>query len=174
MELKQYEIIDNFVDLKLFQEIKNYLLDEHTPWYLKKEDTINSNNKNGFFSSCYYNNSKPNNPLFYTHVVPILEKLNAFSVLQVRANLTFRDKDCISSDWHTDHNSPLGTTSILFFTNCNSKTQLQLGEKIINVDSVENRLIKFKSLIKHKVIYQDDVHRRLVLNLNYITINGEI
>ena len=53
MELKQYEIIDNFVDLKLFQEIKNYLLNERTPWYLKKEDTINSNNKNGFFS-CFW------------------------------------------------------------------------------------------------------------------------
>ena len=175
MELKQHEIIDNFIDLKLFQKIKNFFLDENTPWYFKKEDTPdNSNNKNGFFCFCYYNHATPKHPFFYEHIAPILEKLNAFSVLQVRTNLVFRDKDCVSSNWHTDYKSSIATSAILFFNNCNSKTELQLDDKVISVNSVENRLVKFKSSIKHRVIYQDDIHKRLVLNFNYITENGDI
>jgi hypothetical protein len=51
---------------------------------------------------------------------------------------------------------------------------LKINDKIISIDSKENRLLKFKSTIMHKLIYHTDVHKRIVINFNYITENGNI
>ena len=176
MELNQYKLIDNFLDQDEYTKIKSFLEQESTPWFFRKSDTYipGKKSKNGFFSFCAYNFWRPDNLNFYNLTLPILTKLNCFVPIQIRANLSLRDKDSIESSWHTDHDCVLGTTAILYFNTCNAKTLLKINDKIISINSKENRLLKFNSSVLHKLVYHTDVHKRIVINFNYITENGNI
>jgi len=169
---KNYQIVDNFLEKDHYNKLKDFLYGSDIPWFFRKNDVENpktGHNKNGFFNFCWYNNSRPNSHLFDEHLNPVLNKLNSYALVQVRANLTLRDVDSVDSDWHTDDNVRHGTTAILSFTTCNAKTLLEVDNKTISIDSTENRLIKFKCTIPHKLVYSTDTHRRIIMNLNYIT-----
>ena len=160
------KIVDNFLEDKLYQDIKTFITSENIPWYLRKEDTINSYNKNGYYTFSYFNQNCINHPMFNKHIEPILNKLNTEFPIEVRANLTHRDKDAIESDYHIDR--PFKCMSaILFLTSCNSKTILKIDNKEKKVDSVENRILIFDSNILHKVKYQTNIHKRYLINFNY-------
>lgn len=175
-----YKIIDNFLSEEFYNYLSKDLKGEDIPWFFRYEDTskksILNKTNNGFFSFCYYNNLRPDHPLFDKHIVPILKKLNVISCLQVRANLTVRDKDHLESGFHTDcveEKSPCIETAILYLTTCNAKTVLKIGEKKVFIDSLENRLLLFDNSIQHKVIYQNDCHKRYVINFNFIRNKNE-
>lgn len=170
MSLKKnsFKIIDNFLDDEFYKNLNTVIKGEFFNWFIEKEDTTNNNkNLNGFFNHNFFNNYEPASPYFKTLIVPILEKLNICSIINIRANLSLRDVDTIESGVHTDNESNSAYTAILFLTKCNAKTVLKLPEKKINVESIENRILIFKSKIKHKVIYHTDVHKRFVINFNF-------
>jgi len=163
-----YKIINNFLDKDMYKNIKYFLHSEDTPWYFKSVDSPhNTKNKNGFFSFCWYNNNRPHHVKYDEHIVPILEKLNYKSTIQVRANLIFRDKDTVETNYHKDYEHNNSKTAILYFTTCNAKTILNIDNEEIKVDSIENRMLIFNTNIKHKVVYQTDLHKRIVINFNY-------
>tara|TARA_R110000782_G_scaffold185454_1_gene275614 strand:- start:87 stop:611 length:525 start_codon:yes stop_codon:yes gene_type:complete len=168
LEKNSFKIIDNFLDDELYKNLNTVLKGEFFNWFIEKEDTDdNTKNLNGFFNHNFYRNNEPASPYFKTLIIPILEKLNIFSIINIRANLSLRDVDTIESGVHTDNESNSAYTAILFLTKCNAKTVLELPEKKINVESIENRMLIFKSKIKHKVIYHTDVHKRFVINFNF-------
>ena len=164
-----FKIIDNFIDENLYKNLSDTIKSENIPWFFRKEDTSNfSNSKNGFFSFCFYNNHKPDHDLFEPLILPILKKLNFLTCIQVRANLCFRDVDAKESAYHLDYDHPNVTTGILYLTNCNGKTILKVDNKEVSVDSVENRFVIFPAQTQHKLIYHTDVHKRYVINFNFI------
>jgi len=164
-----YKIIDNFLKKEFYNQLSKILKSEKVPWYFKFEDTTHySNNKNGFFSHCFYNYDKPDSDLYIPFILPILEKLNYISCVQVRANLCLRDKDAIESGYHMDYNNSNVTTAILYLTTCDAKTVLNINNEEIFIDSIENRLLIFNAKTLHKAIYQKDTHKRYVINFNYI------
>jgi hypothetical protein len=165
-----YKIIDNFLDKNLYDTIKLYIQSDQIPWYLKQTDVLSDKKtkSNGFFNFCYYNNDRPDHPFFDPHITPILKKLKSITCIQVRVNLVVRDIDTKESLYHTDVKSKNTTTAILYFTTCNAKTILNIDNKKIYVDSVENRILIFNSNILHKVKYQTDTHKRYVMNFNYV------
>jgi hypothetical protein len=165
-----YKIIDNFLDDESYKNLNYVIKSNSFNWFIEKEDTINNNknlNLNGFFNHVFYNNYEPVSSYFKTLIVPILKKLNVCSIINIRANLSLRDVDTIECGVHTDNYSNSAYTAILFLTKCNSKTILELPGKKINVESIENRMLIFKSKIKHKVIYHTDVHKRFAINFNF-------
>ena len=168
-----YKVIDNFLEKDLYHRIANEIKGESIPWYFRKTDVRVKNknavtkNKNGYFNFCYYNDYKPDHPLFYPHITPILKTLNCTACIHIRSNLYFRDKDCIESKYHTDFPIDNSTTAIFFLTSCNAKTILKIKNKKVPVNSVENRMLIFKTTIPHKVLYQTDVHKRYIINFNY-------
>mgnify|MGYP003124075172 FL=1 len=163
-----YKVIDNFLDDESYKNLNNVIKGGFFNWFVEKEDTDdNTKNLNGFFNHNFFNNHEPASPYFKTLIIPILEKLNICSIINIRANLSLRDKDTIESGLHTDNKSNSAYTAILFLTKCNAKTVLELPDKKINIESIENRMLIFKSKIKHKVIYHTDVHKRFVINFNF-------
>lgn len=168
MELNQYEVIDNFLEKEHYNFLKNFFLNEETPWFFRKTDTENTKNKNGYFCFNFYNNPKPSFWPLSDHLGPLFDKLNVFVPISIRANMSFRDIDTIESGWHVDYDTVISTTAILYFNSCNAKTVLKINDEEIKVDNVENRLLRFNSKIKHKIIYQTDIHKRIIMNLNYI------
>jgi len=163
-----YKIIDNFLDLESYKNLSYIIKGDSFNWFFEKEDTTDSSkNINGFFRHLFFSDYEPSSPYFKTLIVPILKKLNVFSNINTRANLCLRDVDTIECGVHTDNYSNSAYTAILFLTKCNSKTILELPGEKINVESVENRMLIFKSKIKHKVIYHTDVQKRFVINFNF-------
>jgi|TARA_R110002012_G_scaffold51718_2_gene133401 hypothetical protein len=167
-----HKVIDNFLNVKDYNNIYNFLKSEDTPWYFKNDDVtqeknVISLNKNGFFNFCFYNNYSPSHQSFYTLIPPLIEKLNAQAIIQIRANLVFRDKDSIESAYHNDYLYKDSFTAIYYLTSCNAKTVLKIDDREIPIDSVENRMLLFPCKILHKVIYQTDLHKRYLLNINF-------
>jgi|TARA_R100001460_G_scaffold6517_4_gene17104 hypothetical protein len=162
-------VIDNFLKPQEFKNILKDFESENFPWFFKKEDVPgNRLNKNGFFNHCYFNNIV-NSSYFNSHIVPFIDKLNVKKFTHVRANLTLRDKDSLQCAYHTDNNDIKSITAIFFLTNCNSVTKIRLGNNIKQIESVQNRIVIFKSFTPHKVIYPTNVHKRFVINFNYET-----
>ena len=138
--MQKINIIDNFLPEELHLQIKNFLYGQEVPWFFRHTDvTPITNNKNGFFSFCYYNHNRPDHLKYFEHIVPIWKLLNIddVGITQVRANLNFRDKDCIESGFHTDKEG--GKTSILYLTTCNGKTVFKDNDNEIAVDNIDNR-----------------------------------
>ena len=155
-----YKVIDNFLDDESYKNLNNVIKGGFFNWFIEKEDTDDNNkNLNGFFNHNFFNNHEPASPYFKSLIIPILKN--------IRANLSLRDVDTIESGLHTDNESNSAYTAIFFLTKCNAVTVLELPEKKINVKSIENRMLIFKSKIKHKVIYHTDVHKRFVINFNF-------
>ena len=167
-----YKIIDNFLSKEFYDFISNELKDLKTPWYFQENDVPGVKN-NGFFSFCYYNNFRPMHNMFDSHITPILNRLDVKSCIQVRANLVFRDIDTIECPYHNDNDCLYSTTAIFYLTNCNAQTILKINDKEVCIDSVENRMLLFDTNILHKVKYQTDVHKRYVINFNFIRNKNE-
>tara|TARA_R100001460_G_scaffold37492_4_gene71841 strand:+ start:63 stop:581 length:519 start_codon:yes stop_codon:yes gene_type:complete len=167
-----YKIIDNFLEKSLYEKISKQIKGNDIPWFKRDLDVdlegVKNNNKNGYFTFCYYNNFKPDHPLFFEHMPLILEKLNVLSLIQIRCNLTFRDKDTIESAYHTDYNSSKAITGIYFLSTCNAQTVLKIKEKEVFIDNIENRMLLFSTNILHKAIYQTDTHKRYLINFNFL------
>ena len=163
------QIIDNFLEPELYENISNFLKSHNTNWWFQKDytDASLTKNKNGFFEFLFYNYRRPLSPKFNDLIEPVLTKLEVDACIQVRANLVVRDKDTIECGWHTDGGNPAATTGILYLTNCNAKTVLSTKEGEVFVDSIENRMLLFPQTTRHKVIYQTDVHKRYIVNFNY-------
>ena len=164
-----YKIIDDFLDKESYELLSKAIKSETVPWYFRAADTTGHTlNKTGFFGYGFYNYYKPDHAAFDSLILPILKKLNSIACVQVRANLCFRDIDAKESAYHIDYDHPFVTTGILYLTNCNGKTILKNSEKEHSIDSIENRMLLFPAQTEHKLIYQTDVHKRYVINFNFI------
>ena len=175
------KIIDNFLDLETFKNIKKEMLQSsgYFDWYY--QDTVTSDQKinegefqfthmfflagpRGFAGSTikdmHANFSKKNYPL----IEPIINKINPFSVVKVKANLLIKTEEIKKYDFHVDFVKEDLTTAIFYMNTCNGYTLFEDGTK---VNSVENRLLEFDSKLKHTGTTCTDKNIRVVINFNY-------
>lgn len=161
-----YKIIDNFLEKESLNNLNNiFESKEELPWFYR-ENMVGSND-NHYFTHSFYNYHTIRSP-FFSLVEPILKKLNAISLIEVRANLFLKGEIPYESSWHTDYNYSNSKTAILYLTTCNAKTILD-KEKQYKIDSIENRILIFDCLTLHKVICQTDKKRRIIININYFS-----
>ena len=167
MKKNEYRIVDNFLPENLYENLKTFLYSGECPWYHRESQVQDTNeDSNGFFTFCWYNNWKEKHNSFDSTIKPILEELKCISPIQIRANLLLKSSPGESA-YHTDYTFPT-TTAIIYFTKCNGGTVLKIENKEILVDCIENRLLEFNGAIEHKGIWQTDVKKRIVINMNYI------
>ena len=167
--IKKHKVIDNFLKKEDYNYFSDFIKSTHVPWYYRPIDTPEgeTKNKNGFFCFCFYNEHAPDDKSFYEFMPNFIRALNVESLIQIRANLTFRDIETVESSFHNDYYYDKSTTGIFYLTTCNAKTVLKYPKQNIYVESVENRMLLFPSKIKHRVLYQNDVHKRYVANFNF-------
>lgn len=162
-----YEVIDNFLDKEYFDAVKTALTSGDINWFYR--DNLTSNNESGmcYFTHNFFYKNTISSP-FFNLLEPLFTILKISSLIQVRANLTIGKKDIYESSWHTDLDDGNSKTAIMYITTCNAKTLLDVEKEIINVDSVENRILIFDTDIPHKMISATDTKRRIIINLNYM------
>jgi len=158
-----YKVIDNFLDKEIFDNFKNILFSNKINWFFLPNMT--KTNDHYFFNHCFYNNHIPQSIFFEEFIMPIIKKLNAVALLEVRANLSLKEKDPYQSSFHVDRPFEC-KTAILYINTCNGYTLLDEDKKI-KINSQENKILIFNSQIKHSSVSQTDVDRRIVINFNY-------
>jgi hypothetical protein len=166
-ETSKYEVIDNFLDKEYFDTIKNTLTSLDMNWFYR--DNMTSDDEHGmcYFTHNFFLKNHVYSP-YFNLLEPFLAKLNISSLIEVRSNMTISKEDRYESSWHVDNPYENSKTVILYLTTCNAKTMINVEKEIIEIDSVENRILIFDTNISHKMKSATDAKRRIIINLNYI------
>jgi len=158
----EHKIINNFLDKEVFNNLKNILFSNNISWFFHHQMTKNDKY---FFNHCFYNHHTSQSIFFEDMITPILKKLNAVAIVEVRANLNLKENIHYQSNFHVDR--PFECKTAVFYVNtCNGYTLLHEDKKI-KINSEENKMLIFNSQIKHAGVSQTDVDRRITINFNY-------
>ena len=156
------KVIDNFLDDFEFKKLANTILKDRFPWYFNDYKGV-INDGNFQFTHVFFREGKISSN-FSKIVLPLLKKLDAKSVLRVKANLTPQKKKNIKSAMHIDTGIENSKTAILYCNTNNGSTLFQNGKKVF---SKENRAVIFDGHQKHCGIDCTDQKIRVVINFNY-------
>lgn len=163
MKTKNFKIIDNFLDLNLFESIKNTILSYEFPWYYSPTVTvIDEDSPFFYFTHMFYINNTPNSN-YFNLLYPLLDKLNPRSLIRIKGNCypnLFRE---VKNDNHIDYN--FRHKGAIYYLNSNN------GKTILNddieVESLENRLLLFEPHVKHCSTHCTDTKIRVNINFNF-------
>lgn len=152
----------NFISKKEFNNIKSMLLGEF-PWFYRDRLVKQPKDNEGYyFTHTFMLNNKINSDFYEPEIKPIVKKLNAKDIVEIRANLMMKRNDKYFSGYHIDNENI--KTAIFYVNKNNGETLFKTGEKIL---PEENKMIIFDSNKYHGVFNQTDVKRRVVINFNY-------
>ena len=154
----------NFLDDDLYNTLNKFIFAETTPWYKKYRTTYNGKPDITWFSHSFYDDNCPKSDV-YELILPILNKLNCRSPINIRANLVLKTYEHIITNWHTDTNYNDAKTSILYINDCNGATIFKNNDN--RVTSESNKMLTFESLNEHATLTQTDKEERIVINFNY-------
>ena len=164
--VKNLKIIDNFLDKEIFKIIQKNIIESegHFEWFYQNFVVNKKDSKDCFqFTHIFYSNNIPRKN--YTILKPLIEKINPFSIIKIKANLLTRTEKIKQYNFHTDIRDKKNiTTSIFYLNTCNGFTLFKDGKKI---ESKENRFISFDSNLEHTGTSCTDENIRAVINLNY-------
>lgn len=156
------KVIDNFLEEKEFNKIKNDILNTNFPWYFQHYK-VTLGDGQVQFTHVVWRNGELNSS--FSHLVDmVLLKLKAKKIIRAKFNLTWKTDKILKSNFHAD-TTIKSKTAIIYFNTNNGKT---IFENKKSVKSVENRAVIFNSSIKHMGTTHTDTEYRLVLNVNYI------
>ena len=162
------EIIDNFLDKRIFSDIQQKFYSNHFPWYYNESavtvgyENIYDQMFHMFFrSSDGFHHRSPE----LNAIQPILLKLRPAVLIRVKANMSSAWNGEEELAYHTDTNLKGATTAILYFSTNDGYTIFENGDII---ETIENRLIKFPAEMRHGVKRHTSGKNRVVLNINWI------
>lgn len=163
-----YKIIDNFLPLDKFEEIKEQLLGPQIEWaynsFIAVPDSELQNDPYEFqFTHTFYHKCQP-----LSHRInlidPLLEKINPSAIVRIKANLQPRTDKLITHQYHYDHNHYDGKVAIFYINTNNGYTEFEDGTK---VESIENRLVIFDGNILHTGTTCTDQKVRCLINFMF-------
>jgi hypothetical protein len=164
----KYKIIDNFLPKELFDNIKNLLINNvYFPWYLSHGVSEINDGNIQFCHTFYFNDEKTSS--HFNVLEPVLEKFKTNSLVRIKANLLSKTNKIIEHSFHEDiiyNNKNLIANTAVYYLNTNNG-YTKFKDKNIIVNSVENRMLVFKSNLKHCGTTCTDSDFRVVLNFNY-------
>ena len=167
----EVQIYDNYLSRNDFDSLKyemaleSFTSNTPMPWYYQtfKVELDDSQQQ---FTHHFYMNQSPNSDYFKI-LNPLLKKINALSLIRIKANLQLRDNDVTESPMHIDVEvrSQEQKTGIFYMNTNNGKTIIEGGKTI---DSIENRMVIFPSSLRHNGTTHTDTPYRCVINFNWI------
>ena len=156
------QIIDNFLSEDIFRNIQHTMLSDDFPWYFN-DGILHDNEKDRY----QFTHNFVIEDVYHRHfdlIKPCISKLDANSLLRIKANLNPRTVFHRNGGFHFDY--PNVTTSIFYINSNNGWTKFEDGCK---VNCVENRMVIFDSNIKHAGFSCTNKKRKVAVNFNYGT-----
>ena len=160
------QIFKGVLDKKDFEKINNFFTHINTAWfYQPKMITSSSNDDRGFFSHALFHNNQITSDA-YSLMAPLLEKLNAGPLINIRANLNIKSDKQYASEFHNDYTYDEALTAIYYLNKNNGYTEFDDEDKT-KVYSEPNKVAVFNCKLKHRMMSQTDVNRRILININF-------
>ena len=163
------KIEDNFLKQEEFDKIQK-LMGEPSPlpWFYADRIVFEDDDKFQFIHA-FYDNHMPMSP-FANELDSIINIIQPFSIVKVRAKLLTRTPEIVETSFHVDLSLPeeqlrQWTTSIFYVNTNNGYTKFEDGTK---VESVANRMVTFPADTKHTGTSCTDERTRVVINFNYV------
>jgi len=172
MENSLITIIDDFLsndELKSLQDLMiygiNWYYNDFVDYNPKDADAIKVDDylHNFQFTHAFFKNCVPVSDHLKS-LNPILKKLNIASIVRIKANLSTVSNTIERHNFHEDFSDITCTTAIFYVNTNNGVTIFEDGT---TVNSVENRLVRFNSKLKHTGTTCTDKKIRCVINFNY-------
>ena len=169
------KIEDNFLKYEKFDKIQK-LMEEPSPfpWFYVDRIVYEDDVDNFQFIHTFYNNYMPMSP-FTNELDPIINIIQPFSIVKIRAKLLTRTSEIVKSSFHVDiplsyDKLHLWTTSIFYLNTTDGYTEFQDGRiemENTKVKSVANRLVTFPANLRHRGTSCTNENTRVVINYNY-------
>jgi len=163
------KIEDNFLKQEEFDKIQK-LMGEPSPfpWFYADRIVFEDDVDKFQFIHAFYDNHMPMSP-FSNELDSIINIIQPFSIVKIRAKLLTRTPEIVESTFHVDiplleENLKQWTTSIFYINTNNGYTKFEDGTI---VESVANRMLSFPANMKHCGTSCTDERRRVVINFNY-------
>jgi len=163
------KIEDNFLKQEEFDKIQK-LMGEPSPfpWFYADRIVFEDDVDKFQFIHAFYDNHIPMSP-FSNELDSIINIIQPFSIVKIRAKLLTRTPEIVESTFHVDiplseENLKQWTTSIFYINTNNGYTKFEDGTI---VESVANRMVTFPANMKHCGTSCTDERRRIVINFNY-------
>lgn len=160
------KIVDNYLPQKVFDEIQSQLVNNNFPWFYSEnvasKNKTESNKDHWFLHHTFYVNNIPNST-FFPLIVPVIESLEAKSLMRVKANMYPQTDKIIVHDKHRDN--IFKHKGALLYINTNNGYTIVENKK---VESIANRMLFFDSSKLHQSTTCTDAKVRLNINFNYL------
>jgi len=154
MTVKNYEIVNDFLDKEVFKSLQTYLMSDKIPWF-------NMIGPWGYFNHQFYSNIDTSP--FFDIISPITEKLNVKIPININAKL-FCNTGALSQHLIPVEVSDPHTTAIFFVNSNDGYTMLDDETKI---ESVENSVLFYDGSRQTINTNCADQKVRLLLKLDY-------
>jgi hypothetical protein len=159
---------DNFIS-KDFHKIiyENMCLESNFPWFFNQ--TIDNDNDKREISKVQFTHHFYRFEIGWTDSAynsildPILEKLNAKTILRIKANLLPPTQTIRENQLHLDVDEVCKTA--IYYVNTNNG--YTFFKNSTRVNSIENRLVLFDSQVYHGGTTCTDAKCRVVINFNF-------
>ena len=133
------------------------------PWFYKPSLTKGKRPDGALFQHYLYLDSRPSSQYFNIVEDYFKKHLDYKALVLARINFNLSQAKIIQSRFHTDE--PYSCKTAIFYINTtNAITLFKNGKK---VESKENTLVMFDSMLAHKVQFNTDGKQRYVINFNY-------
>lgn len=160
--MMNYTIVDDFLDKKVFEELKHKVLYGGFPWFYSSN--VSGTDDDFYFANLIYDHMTNTNNEMLNVVIPIIAKIQPTILIRVKANLYPNVGDQITHAPHRDYN--FSHNGAIFYVNENNgPTVLENDTKIY---PKENRILFFDPSKLHSSMSCTDTNIRVNLNFNYL------
>lgn len=154
------KIIDQFLDQKNFNQLKELICGNEFPWYFYNGVNLIGDGYCQFVHTFYENDKVLSG--YFNLMLPFLEKLKCKTLVKIKTNLLTKTEKSVQHGYHIDYDNT--KTAIFYMSTTNGKTYFKDKDP---VDCKENRIVIFDSKLYHSSSTSTDSNQRIVINFNY-------
>lgn len=169
-----YEIVDNVFDEELFRQIyheeifgvdSEEVIKPSMPFHYCK-GVAYADDEDFYFVHKLFDYSQHMSDYSKTLLFPLLDKIDAYALIQAKVNMFTKTPENHLHNIHTDMEK-FHKTCIFYINTCNGGTMVGENDEIF-VNSVANRALIMHEPIPHRSVSCTDENVRVVINVNYI------
>ena len=159
-----FKVIDDFLPIQVFQDIKSSIINNEFPWYYQEQVTgVDDKESTFYFTHIFYNNFAQNST-WYENIRPLVKRLELTKLIRVKGNFYPNLGIPIENEPHVDYKFE-NKAAVFYLNTNNGYTILKDGTKI---ESIENRILFFNGNEIHTSTHCTDKKYRANINFNYL------
>ena len=160
-----YEVVDNFLDLDVFNKLKTTVMNNNFSWFYQDAVTgIDDKESTYYFTHLFYDNFSQNST-WYDDIRPVVHKINPKRLIRAKANFYPNLGKYVENEPHVDYKFE-NKAAVFYLNTNNGYTILEDGTKI---ESVENRMLFFNGNELHTSTHCTDAKYRVNINFNWLS-----